>query len=137
MTEAEQVAAETGHPAGNCYDCGRWHTPWSAHFNPDGSRIGMNRSEYSRQLAAILTRTLGYEVHVAGPLFYEGDDPDGFAAQMRDEFGFDPAVNPEWGKRITYETPAAGAQGFLSYPFWPPAEYRDKIHDDESLPTGC
>jgi hypothetical protein len=29
-------------------------------------------------------------------IFYEGDDPAGFAAEIRAEFGFDPAADPNW-----------------------------------------
>lgn len=37
MTDAERNAAAGGHPVGDCDDCGHLHTPWSAHFNEDGS----------------------------------------------------------------------------------------------------
>lgn len=37
MTDAERNAASGGHPVGDCDDCGKLHTPWSAHFNDDGS----------------------------------------------------------------------------------------------------
>jgi hypothetical protein len=30
-------------------------------------------------------------------IYYEGDDPQGFAEQIRTEFGFDPSTDPDWG----------------------------------------
>jgi hypothetical protein len=39
-------------------------------------------------------------------IFYEGDDPDGFAAQIRAEFGFDPAADSCWDEMQRFHCPA-------------------------------
>ena len=36
-------------------------------------------------------------------IFYEGDDPKGFAKEMKEKFSFDPSQNnPGWNKRSGY-----------------------------------
>jgi hypothetical protein len=35
-------------------------------------------------------------------IFYEGADPDGFAREVRAEFGFDPAADPRWGRALMH-----------------------------------
>lgn len=51
MTDAEQNAAAGGHPVGDCEDCGKFHTPWSAHFNDDGS-VAFGADEVIRRAVA-------------------------------------------------------------------------------------
>jgi len=54
-------------------------------------------------------------------IFYEGDDPAGFAQQIKAEFGFDPAGDPMWG---------------VQYQFHCPAEHLDAIYGSARFPMG-
>jgi hypothetical protein len=54
--------------------------------------------------------------------YYEGDNPEGFVATIKGEFGFDPSDDPRWGELI--ETDSAR---FYSYAFHCPAESLDAI----------
>lgn len=36
-------------------------------------------------------------------IYYEGDDPEGFRAQIKAEFGFDPGDDPKWGEFVPEE----------------------------------
>jgi hypothetical protein len=63
-------------------------------------------------------------------IFYEGDDPAGFARQVQAEFNFDPAVDSSWGRRI------GGDGGFDSYSFHCPPELLDPIYGDSRFPMG-
>ena len=54
-------------------------------------------------------------------IFYEGDDPEGFRAQIRTEFGFDP------GDTLSWE---------MSYSFHCPPEYLDAIYGGSRWPMG-
>jgi hypothetical protein len=33
-------------------------------------------------------------------IFYEGDDPEGFRAEIRERFGFDPGDDPDWFRSV-------------------------------------
>jgi len=59
-------------------------------------------------------------------IYYEGGDPDGFRAQIREEFGFDPGDHRLWGD-WTGDTPD-DPEGFKSYGFDCPAEHLDAIY---------
>ena len=68
-------------------------------------------------------------------LYYEGDDPDGFRAQIKAEFGFDPADDYDpgpnlrrvpWGEEFELET----GRRFRSYSFECPPEHLDAIYGD-------
>jgi hypothetical protein len=54
-------------------------------------------------------------------IFYEGDDPEGFCAEVRAEFGFDPSV------------PACRPDGGG---FWCPPEHLDAIYGSGRWPMG-
>lgn len=58
-------------------------------------------------------------------LYYEGEHPDDFAMAIRGEFGFDPAADPLWGKRVEGH---GGKPGFTSYGFHCPAEKIDAVY---------
>ena len=65
-------------------------------------------------------------------IFYEGDDPQKFAEEIRTEFGFDPSNDPLWGVLI----PAGpGFESFYSYQFHCPPEHLDAIYSDR-FPMG-
>jgi hypothetical protein len=59
-------------------------------------------------------------------IFYEGDDPEGFADAMRDQFRFDPSEHPNWEKWIEYSP--SGPDGFWSFGFRCPAEHLDEVY---------
>lgn len=56
-------------------------------------------------------------------LFYEGDDPEGFAAQIRSEVGLDVSAGRGW----------AHARGWR---FHCPPEFLDVIYGSERFPLG-
>jgi hypothetical protein len=58
-------------------------------------------------------------------LYYEGEHPDEFAAAIREEFEFDPAADPLWGKLVEGH---AGEPGYTSYGFHCPAEKIDAVY---------
>ncbi|MFG1883777.1 hypothetical protein [Micromonospora sp. NPDC049102] len=64
-------------------------------------------------------------------IFYEGDDPAGFAEEVRAEFGFDPTADPHWGTRIGSED-----NGFDSYSFYCPGDLLDSIYGVGRFPMG-
>ena len=64
-------------------------------------------------------------------IFYEGDDPAGFAATVRDRFGFDPSATATWG-----ETLFDGRETFQSYAFHCPAEHLDTLYGTGEYPLG-
>ena len=38
-------------------------------------------------------------------IFYEGDDAEGFARQIKTEFGFDPSQDPKWSDGHGFDCP--------------------------------
>jgi hypothetical protein len=80
-------------------------------------------------------------------IFYEGDDPEGFRRQIKDEFAFDVADLP--GRHIVTGEPMAGTwgkwipcddsnpeDGFRSYSFHCPAKHLDAIYGSDRFPMG-
>jgi hypothetical protein len=67
-------------------------------------------------------------------IFYEGADPEGFAAAMLDHFGFDPSKDPNWGQWIG-DSPD-DPTGFVSYQFHCAAEYLDDVYGSGSWELG-
>jgi hypothetical protein len=66
-------------------------------------------------------------------LFYEGDDPAGFAAEINLNYDLDPAASPNWGVHI----PASdGLNAFTSYAFHCPAKYLDTLYGTGRYPLG-
>jgi hypothetical protein len=59
-------------------------------------------------------------------IFYEGMDPEGFAAAMRGQYSFDPSADPRWDQWIG-DSPDDPA-GFTMYEFHCPAEHLDEIY---------
>lgn len=55
-------------------------------------------------------------------IFYEGDDPERFVEQIRNEFGFDPSADPDWNNP--------------DYQFLCPAEHLDAIYGNDRFPMG-
>ena len=66
-----------------------------------------------------------------GYIFYEGDNPTGFASQIQAEFGFSPALNHGWGEQI-----AGDDISFTSYGFYCPPEHLDAIYGNSRFPMG-
>ena len=58
-------------------------------------------------------------------LYYEGEHPEEFAEAVREEFGFDPAADPLWGRRIEGSD---GQPRSASYGFHCPAEKLDAMY---------
>lgn len=67
-------------------------------------------------------------------VFYEGDDPDGFADEMVAKFGFDPRKdNPSWGAEHG-ELEDEGK--FTSYQFLCPGRCIDQVYGSDEYPLG-
>ncbi len=64
-------------------------------------------------------------------IYYEGDDPTGFASQIEAEFGFSPALDPHWGEQIDGDD-----FSFTSYSFHCPPEHLDAIYGKGRFPMG-
>jgi hypothetical protein len=60
-------------------------------------------------------------------IFYEGEDPDGFAQQITAEFAFDVTKDPRWGDRHP---------DFISYGFDCPSSLLDAIYGSDRFPMG-
>lgn len=68
-------------------------------------------------------------------IFYEGDDPDGFAEEIAATFGFDPRSDHRWWDVI----PVDGSDEFRADPypqFYCPAEHLDAIYGNPEYPLG-
>jgi hypothetical protein len=59
-------------------------------------------------------------------IFYEGADPEGFAATMLSMYGFDPSKDPKWGERV--EDGPDDPTGFTSHQFHCDAEHLDEVY---------
>lgn len=66
-------------------------------------------------------------------VFYEGDDPAGFVATVRDRFGFDPAADPRWNVTIPGD---ATVPAFQSYAFHCPVQHLDALYGTGEYPLG-
>jgi hypothetical protein len=68
-------------------------------------------------------------------IFYDGDDPDGFAREVRAEFGFDPAADPHWSRAVMHGPGGEEMPDPLgrSYGFHCPPEHLDAIYSDRLL----
>jgi len=64
-------------------------------------------------------------------IYYEGDDPEAFAQQVKTEFGFDPSASPWWGERND-----EGELDVNSYKFHCPAEHLDAIYGTDRWRMG-
>jgi len=53
--------------------------------------------------------------------FYEGDAPEGFVAEIKSEFGFDPSADKRWGEVFAFACPP---------------EHLDAIYGSERFPLG-
>lgn len=58
-------------------------------------------------------------------LYYEGDDPEGFANEMVSEFGFDPSECDGWAQTILNDEPEMCS---MSYGFYCPASCIDQVY---------
>ena len=75
---------------------------------------------------------------------YEGDDPEGFIAEIKAEFGFDPSADPAWRSNLLNGTYGLGDLGDelyedpfgRSYWFLCPAEHLDEIYGSARWPMG-
>ena len=78
------------------------------------------------------------ELHPNGrTIFYEGDDPEGFRAVIRAEFGFDPAEHPGHEFHTGLPGCARTWDEEHGWSFHCPAEHLDAIYgDDYRFPMG-
>src|SRR3954465_4102833 len=60
-------------------------------------------------------------------IFYEGDDPQGFVAEIKERFGFDPSRDPRWAEPIPMSDIGPG---FISYAFHCPARLLDELYGE-------
>jgi len=65
-------------------------------------------------------------------IYYEGDEPEAFAATIKDEFGLDLTSDPAWGQVI--DDSEGGS--FVSYGFDCPAGLLGDIYYSDRWPTG-
>jgi hypothetical protein len=66
-------------------------------------------------------------------IFYEGDSPDEFAAELLAVHGFDPRTHPGWWEVI----PGDGdMEPFVSYRFCCPPELLDAVYGNSAYPLG-
>ena len=67
-------------------------------------------------------------------IYYEGDEPQEFAEQIRTEFGFDPSADEYWGLLIPGDDLHDDA--FTSYCFRCPPEILDAVYGSGRWPMG-
>lgn len=65
-------------------------------------------------------------------VYYEGDEPEVFAATVKDEFGLDLASDQAWGKTID----DGDGDSFVSYGFHCPSELLGDIYYSNRWPIG-
>lgn len=63
--------------------------------------------------------------------YYQGDDPEGFVAEMKETFGFDPSSDRHW-----YKWADDGLGGFPVRGFWIPAGLVEAVYGSERWPLG-
>jgi hypothetical protein len=63
--------------------------------------------------------------------FYEGNDPEGFVAEMKETFGFDPSEDRHWDKLVD-----DGLGGFPMRGFCIPAGLVEAVYGNERWPLG-
>ena len=77
-------------------------------------------------------------------LFYEGDDPDGFAEAVKTKTGFDPRTSPPLPDEFFICHPGSGCgcgkwaedshhRPFAGYPFYCPDRFAEAVHGLEDL----
>jgi hypothetical protein len=66
-------------------------------------------------------------------IFYEGDEPQKFAEEIKAEFGFDPSEDKSWGEVIADDE---AGDAFTSYRFHCPPEHLDAIYGNGRWPLG-
>ena len=64
-------------------------------------------------------------------IFYEGNEPDEFAAEIAAKYGFDPRTDRRW-----WEVVEDGEEPFVSYRFRCPARLLDEIYGNDAYPLG-
>jgi hypothetical protein len=70
-------------------------------------------------------------------LWYDGDDPDGFVAELKARFGFDPSKSPTggrllWGVPTPPRADDPEREWCTAYPFYCPPQHLDAILSDEN-----
>ncbi|WP_045740888.1 hypothetical protein [Actinoplanes rectilineatus] len=63
-------------------------------------------------------------------IFYEGDRPDEFAAEIAAKHGFDPRTDKRWWEVIDGDEP------FVTYQFHCPPHLLDAIYGNDQYPLG-
>jgi hypothetical protein len=64
-------------------------------------------------------------------IFYEGDDPHGFARTIRQEYGFDPSLDDGWGVPLDVD-----GRRHIMFQFFCPPEHLDAIYGSSRFPLG-
>jgi hypothetical protein len=107
---------------------GQTHEQWGAAYSNDPKYKEGNTMTNVHSIG-----TTWRDLFPAGrDIYYEGDDPAGFAGQIKTEFGFDPSADPGWGVAIPADE---DGDGFTSYRFRCPPEHLDAIYS-ERFPMG-
>jgi hypothetical protein len=119
-------------------------------LDPDTRRAVRAQRDF-RELRAMLDKMTEQRVSVArGSLgetwsdlypngrhiYYEGRDPEGFAKQIQDEFGFNPALDPDWGVPVPEDWAEDEDDLGLLHGFHCPATLLDVIYGDSRFPMG-
>jgi hypothetical protein len=68
-------------------------------------------------------------------IIYDGDDPEGFAAEIKEEFGYDPSEDEGWGRLVTPH-PGPFDKPFVLHEFHCPPEHLDAIYSSGRWPMG-
>ncbi|WP_250029750.1 hypothetical protein [Paractinoplanes maris] len=66
-------------------------------------------------------------------IFYEGDSPDDFAAEIAARYGFDPRTDKRWWEVIDG---GGDMEPFVSYRFHCPVHLLDAIYGNDKYPLG-
>jgi hypothetical protein len=66
-------------------------------------------------------------------IFYEGDEPDKFAAHLAETYGLDPRADPRWWEVIDGD---GDMEPFVVYGFRCPAHLLDLIYGNSAYPLG-
>jgi hypothetical protein len=104
----------------------------------DFRELRASLNQMAEQRASVAKGSLGQTWSDLYPdgrhIYYEGRASEGFAKQIQDEFGFNPALDPHWGLQMPEDDPEIGP--YLSYSFHCPAELLDVIYGDSRFPMG-
>jgi len=93
---------------------------------PSSRVLGPVQPRNGDRFAAWLADLTWATLYPAGrDLYYQGEHRDEFTAAIREEFGFDPSADPQWGRQV--EADSSGSC-LTSYAFHCPARHIDAIY---------